>query len=118
MKTKINYGVVIGITIFIVVIAIAGYFGAIHSSKVHMDNNAVVVKNITVVSKGWDSGMYWVNDTNGTRYFAPEQVEFMFASGKNYTISVTTINNQSGYWITASKEIKQPVKPRVTHGNV
>lgn len=73
-----------------------------------MDNGNPVSKNITVQSKEFNNRQYVITDTENIKYITSEQTELKMSKGRNYTITTSTFNNDSGYWILTSNEIIQP----------
>lgn len=107
MKNK-NYAVIAGLIIVISVIGIASYMGISQSRNMHIDDGEPILKNITVQSKEFVDRQYVVTDTDSIKYITSEQNELRLTKGRNFTISVFTINNQTGYWIATITEIPIP----------
>jgi hypothetical protein len=102
LKHKLNYGfILIGIVI-VTVIGISAFFVVIGSKPVHIDTSTPSVeKNITVTDKTKStlSSLGYILDETDQKYFAPENTVLYMKTGKNYTITVATLVNGSGYWI-------------------
>jgi hypothetical protein len=109
MKPKTNYNGLLIIIAVLVIIGIACYFGASQLQSVHMDNSPLITKNITVFEKEIVTRQYKITDTDNVTYFTSEKNDVALKVGKNYTVTVSTINNNSGYWILTTTEIK-PIK--------
>lgn len=100
-----NYAAIIGIVIVVAVIGITSYLGVTQLQNMHIDDGTELIKNITVQSKEVINRQYVITDTENVKYFTSEQNEVRMGKGRNFTVSVSTINNQTGYWIATSLEI-------------
>lgn len=103
-----NYTVIAAVVIIIAIIGIASYMGVTQSQNMHIDNGDQSSKNITVQSKEVINRQYVITDTENITYLTSAQNELKMFAGRNYTISVSTINNKTGYWIATSTEILVP----------
>lgn len=108
---KPNYALIIGVLVVAVVIAVPVIFGMMQGTKVHMDDGTPIEKNITVFLNSISeiNGEHYIMDTGGVQYYTSAQVASGMVTGRNYTISMLSINNHTGYWITKYVEIKPVV---------
>jgi len=85
------------------IIMFAVYFGVISGQQTHIDSDKIpVVKNITVVERYTGSGQaFTVVDETNTSYLTSEKAFIGMKENKNYTVTVYTYNNNSGYWISS-----------------
>jgi len=105
---NVTYALLPFLLIIIFVMGVSSYMGITQLQNMHIDNGITSQKNITVLSKEFTNRQYVITDTDNVSYITSEQNELRMTTGKNYTISVSTINNQTGYWIASSTEIRQP----------
>jgi uncharacterized protein HemX len=103
-----NYAVIAIILVVVAVLGITSYLGVTQAQNMHIDNGETVLKNITVQSKEVVNRQYVITDTENIKYITSEQNELKMTKGHNFTISVATINNNTGYWIATSNEIVTP----------
>jgi hypothetical protein len=106
---NMNYAAIIGIIIVVAVIGVTSYLGVSQLQTMRIDDGTEITKNITVQTKEVVNRQYLITDTDNIKYITSEKVHMQMMKGRNFTVSVSTINNGTGYWITTSTDIK-PIK--------
>jgi hypothetical protein len=97
---KKNYAMIAIIIVAVAIVLIAMIIGVLQMSKIHIDENTpAVMKNITITSKSTTQEGNRVIDSSNTSYLTSERVYIGLKIQKNYTVTVQTINNGTGYWI-------------------
>jgi hypothetical protein len=103
MKRKINYAVILAIILILAVIGVSAFF-AIQTTKVRVDPTIPSFEtNISVLTKNraTSTSIGTIVDTTNQSYYAPERTIMSMNPGLNYTITVSTLVNNTGYWITS-----------------
>jgi hypothetical protein len=106
---KPNYALIIGLIVVVTAIAIPVILGLTQGTKVHMDDGDPVEKNITVMVNERIEDEHHIIDADGVMYYTSARTASGISVGKNYTMSVQTVNNHTGYWILTYMEIKPAV---------
>jgi len=101
MKPKRSNAPIILLTIALVVIGIAVYFGVTHFTKITFDDKQPFVQNITIVDKHMQGGLIILKDSNNVNYTTSERISITVIPNNNYTATIRHTDNGTGNWIDA-----------------
>jgi hypothetical protein len=103
-KFKLNYALILGVIIVIVVIG-GSMLLTLNNKVVHVDNNNLTAKNITVQKVYQEGTIGVVKDMEGNMYITSTQMTLMIKADHNYTVALSSVNHGTEWWINSETEI-------------